>query len=204
MRRRKKRYMAITILLICIILWSIYFVKYNFLQEDLLFFEFLNFRRQSDNALDIEKEHINEIGKTTNAKAVYFQVSYQNRKWGALNLAQTIDSKTLVYEKIAPGTSGRFDMILNSNENMQYQIEFESNNEKPTNLCFFTEEDEKRYTSLEALGETLKGSILKNEEKKLSIDWEWRYETTKEQDKIDTTEAKKIREYNFIIYVQGY
>ena len=177
------------IIFMCIILGLISFIKYDFLQEDLLFFQFLNSRNQSESKINGKKD---------------VTIQYQNRKLKALNLSDTVDNKTLVYEKIAPGTSGRFDILLTSNENLNYKIEFESKSEKPTNLQFYTSEKGKSYHSLEELGEDLTGTVLKKEEKTIPVHWKWEYEISEEQDKQDTLEAKKIREYDFLIYVQGY
>lgn len=190
------------IIFMCIILGLISFIKYDFLQEDLLFFQFFNSRNPSDN---IAKEGINENTKEeTKIKVMYFTVQHKDKKLKALNLKDTVDNKTLVYEKIAPGTSGRFDILLISNEDLNYKIEFESKSEKPTNLQFYTSENGKSYHSLEELGEDLTGRVLRKEEKSIPIYWKWEYEISEEQDKQDTLEAKKIREYDFLIYVQGY
>ena len=208
MRKTKKRYIIMIIILVCIMLFLINSMKYDFLQEDLLFFQFFNSQNQSRNTSNIKQKVIEEKIETeetsTNIKKIYFHVQYKNRNLKTVNLAETVDNKTLVYEKIAPGTSGRFDILLNSNQNMNYKIAFESENEKPTNLQFYTQENNKRYTTIEELGENLTGNILKNEQKTIPVCWEWRYETNKEQNKQDTVEAKKIREYHFLIYVQGY
>ena len=208
MQKVKKRYIIIIIILVCIILFIINSIKYDFLQEDLLFFQFLNSSNESRNISKIDNEVIEEkIEKeetNINVKTIYFHVQYQNRKLKTFNLTDTVDNKTLVYEKIAPGTSGRFDILLNSNQNMNYKIVFESENEKPTNLQFYTLEDNKKYTTLEELGENLTGTILKNEQKNIPVYWEWIYEANQEQNKQDTLEAKRIREYHFLIYVQGY
>ena len=208
MQKVKKRYIIIIIILVCIILFIINSIKYDFLQEDLLFFQFLNSSNESRNISKIDNEVIEEkIEKeetNINVKTIYFHVQYQNRKLKKVNLTDTVDNKTLVYEKIAPGTSGRFDILLNSNQNMNYKIVFESENEKPTNLQFYTLEDNKKYTTLEELGENLTGTILKNEQKNIPVYWEWIYEANQEQNKQDTLEAKRIREYHFLIYVQGY
>lgn len=186
----------------CIILGVISFIKYDFLQEDLLFFQFFNSKNSSDN---IAKEGINENTKEeTKIKVMYFTVQHKDKKLKALNLKDTVDNKTLVYEKIAPGTSGRFDILLISNEDLNYKIEFESKSEKPTNLQFYTSENGKSYHSLEELGEDLTGRVLRQEEKTIPVHWKWEYEISEEQDKQDTLEAKKIREYDFLIYVQGY
>lgn len=208
MRKTKKRYIIMIIILVCIMLFLINSMKYDFLQEDLLFFQFFNSQNQSRNTSNIKQKVIEEKIETeetsTNIKKIYFHVQYKNRNLKTVNLAETVDNKTLIYEKIAPGTSGRFDILLNSNQNMNYKIAFESENEKPTNLQFYTQENNKRYTTIEELGENLTGNILKNEQKTIPVCWEWRYETNKEQNKQDTVEAKKIREYHFLIYVQGY
>lgn len=201
MQKRKKRYVIMIIILICLIFFVKNFIKYDFLQEDLLFFQFLNSKNQSKN---ISNTNAQKIKEDINIKTIYFNVQYQNTKFKALNLTEIIDRKTLVYEKIAPGTSGRFDILLKSNQNMNYQIKFESKNEKPSNLQFYTLKEGKRYETLEELGDDLTSTISKSEEKRIPVYWEWEYEKNKEQDKQDTIEAKKIREYHFLIYVHGY
>ena len=134
------------IIFMCIILGLISFIKYDFLQEDLLFFQFLNSRNQSESKINGKKDVTEEFTeKGTSIKMISFHIQYQNRKLKALNLSDTVDNKTLVYEKIAPGTSGRFDILLTSNENLNYKIEFESKSEKPTNLQCYTSEKGKSY-----------------------------------------------------------
>ena len=208
MQKRKKRYIVIIIILVCIIFLIINSMKYEFLQEDLLFFQIFNSENQSTISVNTEKdtiiEEVNKEETSIDIKNIYFNVRYQNTQLRALNLKETIDNKTLVYEKIAPGTSGRFDIVLNTNKEMNYKIVFESKNEKPSNLQFYTSQDNKKYATLEELGEKLVGRIIKKEEKVIPIYWEWVYEISEEQNKKDTLEATKIREYNFFIYVQGY
>lgn len=180
-------------------------MRYEFLQEDLLFFQFFNSKEQSESILHKEKEEIEESsGKETKIKVIYFDMKNQNKTLKALNLKDTVNNKTLVYEKIAPGTSGRFDILLTSNKDLNYKIEFESKSEKPTNLQFYTSENGKSYHTLEELGEDLTGMVLRKEEKTIPVYWKWEYEISEEQNKQDTLEAEKIREYHFLIYVQGY
>ena len=144
MKKGKKRYIMITIIFVCIILFIINFMRYEFLQEDLLFFQFFNSRNQSESKVNGKKDVVEEFTERgTSIKMISFHIQYQNRKLKALNLSDTVDNKTLVYEKIAPGTSGRFDILLTSNEDLNYKIEFESKSEKPTNLQFYTSEKEK-------------------------------------------------------------
>lgn len=208
MQKRKKRYIVIIIILVCIIFLIINSMKYEFLQEDLLFFQIFNSENQSTISVNTEKdtiiEEVNKEETSIDIKNIYFNVRYQNTQLRALNLKETIDNKTLVYEKIAPGTKGSFNIVLNTNKNMNYKIVFESKNEKPSNLQFYTLQDNKKYATLEELGEKLVGRIIKKEEKVIPIYWEWVYEITEEQNKKDTLEATEIREYNFFIYVQGY
>ena len=202
------RYIVIIIILVCIIFLIINSMKYEFLQEDLLFFQIFNSENQSTISVNTEKdtiiEEVNKEETSIDIKNIYFNVRYQNTQLRALNLKETIDNKTLVYEKIAPGTKGSFNIVLNTNKNMNYKIVFESKNEKPSNLQFYTSQDNKKYATLEELGEKLVGRIIKKEEKVIPIYWEWVYEISEEQNKKDTLEATKIREYNFFIYVQGY
>ena len=204
MQKRKKRYIIIMIILVCIIFFMINFIRYDFLQEDLLFFQFLSSRNQSKDISNVRKQVVENEETNINAKTIFFDVQYQKTTIKALNLTETLDNKTLVYEKIAPGTSGEFEIVLNANQNMNYKIAFESENEKPTNLQFYTTNEEKRYATLENLGEILTGKIIKKKKKIIPVYWEWKYETTQGQNKQDTLEAKKIREYHFLIYVQGY
>lgn len=207
MKPKKKRYVII-ILLVCIIFFIIHFTRYTFLQEDLLFFQFLNSRSQSEDISQKEKkimeENIQKTDVNTHIEKIYFDVQYKNSKIKALNLTDTVDNQTLVYEKIAPGTSGKFDIVLHSNQNMNYQIAFKSENEKPSNLQFYTLENEKKFDTLEELGKNLMGKILENEEKIIPVYWKWGYEANAQQNIQDTLDAKNMREYHFLIYVQGY
>ena len=209
MKNRKKQYMIVIIIFICLIFLIMHFTIYDFLQEDVIFFQFFNSKNQSKNISDNTneskiKEGRNQEETSINRKSIFFNEQFQHTKLKAVDLMETIDEKTLVYEKIAPGTSGRFDIILHANQNMNYQIQFESKNEKPSNLFFYSTEEEKIYYTLEELGENLTGKLLKNEEKTIPIYWKWKYETDENQDEQDTLEARKIREYHFLIYVQGY
>ena len=223
MKKRKKK-IAILLIILCIMLviWLMNSIKYDFLQDDVLFFELFSSLEQSENELDNASEMNNlsndemiKTGGTTNIekqsskaqninnRQFVFDVQYKNTKLEDINLLDTVDNKTLVYEKIAPGTSGNFDIVLKSNQQLNYKIRFESKNQKPTNLQFYTSENSQKYKTLEELGETLNGTILPNEEIVTHIYWEWCYETNGEADVQDTLDVKTIQEYNFLIYVQG-
>lgn len=208
--RRKKLCIIVFILLICIIICIFNSIRYVFLQEDLLFFQCFGSvskgEEQIHNQLDIPENRVkrNKARENLNTQQIMFEVQYRNTKLKDINLMETVHHKTLVNEKIAPGTSGAFTILLNAKENMYYEINFESKNTKPSNLQFYILQNDKRYNTLEELDDILNGEILKNEEKAIPIYWEWCYEIDKENDELDTIEAKKIREYDFLIYVKGY
>ena len=211
MRKKKKKIMIIIFLIVLfIILFFLSSIKYNFLQEDLLFFQFFYSIHKSENSNikeQVKTENSTDKNlqiKESNIMQIGFNVRYKDTQLKDVNLLETINNKTLVYEKIAPGTSGDFDIVLNSKEDINYEINFKSENSKPSNLQFYTAENNKRYATLEELDDTLKGRISENEKKIIHINWEWCYESSKQNNEQDTIEAKKIREYNFSIYVKGY
>lgn len=192
--KEKKKIIGILVLFICILICMFYSMRYIFLQEDLIFFQMFHSIIKSEKNSNNQKE----------SKEIEFLVEYNHTKFKSLNLMETVHNKTLIYEKIAPGTSGNFNIVLKSKQNMQYMVQFESKNQKPSNLQFSITEKGKKQDSLEELNEMLKGTILENQEKVMNIYWEWKYEGNREDNAQDTMEAKKIREYHFLIYVQGY
>lgn len=142
-----------------------------------------------------------------------FKVNDNAEKMKSISLKSTINNETLINNKIAPGTEGNFQIKLDatgSDVGINYNIKFENETQKPTNLKFTY--NGKTYNSLAELGEALSGVINANGEDKtktLSINWNWKYETgsTKNEissnDIIDTQEAKTIENYNFDIIVSG-
>ena len=214
--KKKKKIIIIVLIILIFLLYILNSIKYSFLQEDLIFFQLFGSSNKSEKQIEEEektdfllsssktKEKITTDNQNSHTIQVGFDVEYGDTKLKDLELSQTINTKTLVYEKIAPGTSGNFDIILRSREEINYQISFKSENVKPTNLQFYTSKNNKKYNSLEELGKELTGNLLENGEEKINVSWEWCYEINKQNNEKDTTEAKKIREYNFIIYVQGY
>ena len=105
-------------------------------------------------------------------------------------MLQTIDSKTLVHEKVAPGTKGEFYIILTSNSTLKYKIDMRAKNQKPQNLKF-------------SILENQEGIIKKGERKKIKATWEWQYETSKIQNKQDTKDGENIKKYEFEICTIG-
>ncbi len=142
-----------------------------------------------------------------------FKVNGQQQDVQTINLASTAQPDTLINNKIAPGTKGSFDIIVDgtgSDVAIDYKIEFLDESAKPQNLKFKYLDNE--YNSISELENSLSGRINANDENKsrtLKIDWEWKYETgsTEEEiiqnDKIDTQDAQNISEYTFNVIVSG-
>ena len=142
-----------------------------------------------------------------------FKVNEKEEQLQAISLNSTINNKTVSNNKIAPGTQGSFQIKLDATGaevGIDYIVRFENESNKPTNLKFKYEN--KEYKSLTELQNDLTGTINANDAEKtkiITIDWVWPYETgtTAEQilanDKIDTQNAKSIRNYTFNIIVTG-
>ena len=173
---RKK--IVILILIFIIILFILFKIlqseKFNF-QEDLIFFKIFG---------------VGKIQEEGNEKSEYeIEVIKGKSNYKEIELLQTIDIKTLVNEKVAPGTKGSFNVFLTSNSDVDYEVEIIDKNNKPKNFKF--EINEKV------------GKIEKDEVKKVEISWEWPYEINVEEDLQDTKDGENIDEFNFEICTIG-
>lgn len=142
-----------------------------------------------------------------------FKVNGQESQTQTINLASTYNNETLLNNKIAPGTKGSFDIIVDatgSDVGIDYKIDFANQTTKPQNLKFTY--DKTTVNNIEELESILTGRINANEENKkvtLKIDWEWKYETGNDEteisnnDIIDTKNAKEIQDYEFDVIVSG-
>ena len=127
-----------------------------------------------------------------------FKVNENEEKMQTISLSSTVNNFTLANKKVAPGTSGNF------------QINFENETRKPTNLKFEYMGD--IYPDLERLRNIIIGTLhadAADKTRTITIGWNWPYETgeTKEEieknNKIDTEESKKINDYTFDVVVTG-
>lgn len=175
---------SILILIFIIILISLYSItqkeNLNF-QDDLIFFKLWSLPKKS------QEESIEEINKKTQQYKIKVSNNSVNHK--TINLLNTIDTKTLVNEKIAPGTKGNFEIILTSNCTLKYQIELKDKNEKPRNFEFYIKD--------------IEGEIKEGEKKKIPVQWEWKYEINNAENKQDTKDGENIKQYNFEICIIG-
>lgn len=104
-----------------------------------------------------------------------------------ISLVDTANQVSLVEGKIAPGTSGNFDIVIDatgSEVGVDYEVRVAEENNMPTNLIYKVVVDgqtSENYTSLKELAEKeLKGNIdtLNGENTKtIKVIWEWPYET---------------------------
>lgn len=142
-----------------------------------------------------------------------FKVNGQKEQVQTIQLGSTCNNETLVNQKIAPGTSGSFNIIVDGTDSdvgINYNVKFTNESTKPTNLKFTY--DNQEYNSIAELESSLSGTIHADEEDKtrtLTIYWQWAYETGNNEseiannDKIDTQNAQDIATYTFNVIVSG-
>ncbi len=142
-----------------------------------------------------------------------FKVNGEGERVQTIHLASTYNNETLVDNKIAPGTGGQFDIIIDgtgTDVGIDYKIRFENETPKPENVVFIYQDQE--FGSLAQLQTQLSGTIEATNEDKLvtlPIKWKWPYETGRDDmeietnDRLDTQNAKDIRDYTFNVIVSG-
>ena len=142
-----------------------------------------------------------------------FKVNGKKEQVQTIQLESTYDNETLGKHKIAPGTNGSFNIMIDgtgSDVGINYNIKFTNESTKPTNLKFIY--DDQEYGSIAELESILSGTIQANDEEKakiLTIYWEWPYETGNNEneivnnDEIDTQDAQNINTYTFNVVVSA-
>lgn len=201
MKKRKRKTFLLVILIIIIVIFLFLNKKYpnNKFQDELIFFKWFSSGRGEKESTLLSKNQRNQNKEPY--PSYCFEVSYKNIDFKDIYLADTINQKTQVREKIAPGTEGTFEIVLQTNQKINYQIKFKSQNEKPQNLNFQIEGKDRKYAKLEDMEEELKGEMTNH--KRIIIHWRWQYETSKIEDIQDTKDAQKIKQYNFTICARG-
>lgn len=213
MKNKKKIILKLILILILIILFlKIFFLKGLSNVQKIDDFLFLKLFSNGESLPKITQNSENcsirsEDGKYQ--KVYNFKIDYKNMDFKSINLAETIDKKTLIYEKIAPGTSGSFNILLDSNQSLKYKIEFNSVNEKPYNLNFRALKNEEMLgeaNTLEELSEKLTGYINQNEKINITINWYWNFENKQKQEDTDiqdTKDSENIKKYQFNVHALG-
>nr|DAW54817.1 MAG TPA: hypothetical protein [Caudoviricetes sp.] len=155
----------------------------------------------------INNENKIDYNKKESEENYIFKVDLKNIDIKQIDLMKTVDKNTCLNKKIAPGTSGNFNILLETNKDSKYKIYFQSVNEKPQNLYFKAIKDGKEIAktqTLEELSEKLDGNIAKKEKIKINIQWYWNFENNKANSDIqDTEDSKKIKRYQFNLYALG-
>ncbi len=191
------KYILIILILIFIIFTFFSLKRINLIDD------FILFKLFSDSNVSLEKIQKEKLNLNNSKEyPIYeFNVSYKKTKLEGINLLDTIDNKTLVKEKVAPGTKGNFTIRIKSNEDINYEILFNSLNEKPKNLIFKYKNI--KYQKLEDLQKDLIGKIKKKETIDINISWEWEYKISSKEDIQDTKDGEKLKNYNFTIETIG-
>ncbi len=142
-----------------------------------------------------------------------FVVNDSTEQMETIKLADTYDQDTLINGRIAPGTRGSFDLVIDASDaevGVKYEVDFENETNKPSNLKFKykdrvldeIEDYEEFFTDIIDADDT-------NKTRTLTVDWEWAYETEnndntlEENDKVDTDEGLEALDYSFDIIVTG-
>lgn len=160
-------------------------------------------------------KYISEVKGTGTAEIAnwVFKVNGKEDVIQNVNLLSTYNNETLINNKVAPGTSGSFNIVVDatgSEVGVDYVIQFLNESEKPQNLIFTY--DDQQYTTIQDLEKDLSGTINANDENKtrtITIYWEWQYQTGENEneinqnDIIDTNNAKQLENYTFDICVAG-
>ena len=186
------------ILLISITIIIILNSNIKFQSDDYIFLKIFQ-KTNNENKIDYNKKESEEN--------YIFKVDLKNIDIKQIDLMKTVDKNTCLNKKIAPGTSGNFNILLDTNKDSKYKIYFQSVNEKPQNLYFKAIKDGKEIAktqTLEELSEKLDGNIVKKEKIKINIQWYWNFENNKANSDIqDTEDSKKIKRYQFNLYALG-
>lgn len=68
-----------------------------------------------------------------------FKVNEETEEFATIKLAETYDKSSLLNGKIAPGSSGSFDLIIDATDSevgVKYEVDFQNETNKPSNLKF--------------------------------------------------------------------
>lgn len=112
-----------------------------------------------------------------------------------INIFQTSENNT--YNKVAPGSKGRFTIKLINSVGKEFEIQLKDTLGKPNNLVFIIEDE--RYYSLSELENIISDKLHKDSN--VIINWEWKYEENIISDIEDTEDGQNAQKYYFEINV---
>ena len=126
-----------------------------------------------------------------------------------ISLKDTANEVSLVNGKIAPGTHGSFDIIIDatgSEVGVDYDIKVVSESNIPTNMKFSQKNNSTKYSTLKELADAeLNGNINLAEENKvktITVEWEWPFET-ENGDSADMLNGVNAGNYQFGLQIIG-
>ena len=155
------------------------------------------------NALAKYQTQVSGQGVADIAKWV-FKVNGDSSSMQTISLNKTYNATDLVNGKIAPGSKGSFDIVVNAEDSevgVDYAVSFSNETNKPTNLKFKYLNHE--ASSLQELEQYFLGTINANDQVKtrtLTVEWEWDYSIN---DDVDTAEGIANLDYSFDVTVIG-
>ncbi len=125
-----------------------------------------------------------------------------------IKLEDTVNKMSLVDGKIAPGTGGNFDIVIDgtgSEVSIDYSVEVVSEVNIPDNLRFGIDGEECTYSSLAALvDERLQNGRINYDTDQYvvhTISWQWPYES--DDDYADTLDGEAALDYSFGLKITG-
>lgn len=142
-----------------------------------------------------------------------FKVNNSKEQIQTINLSSTANNASLTNNKLAPGTTGSFNINLDATDSdvgIKYEVIFKNESSKPQNLKF--EYDNKTYNSIIELNDKITGTINANsddKQKNITINWKWEFESGSNNEEKqtnnlkDTQNAKDIARYAFDVAVIG-
>ena len=123
-------------------------------------------------------------------------------------LNPTVHASTLVNGKIAPGTTGSFNIALvntNSEVGVDFSIALDSISNKPTNLKFYS--DSTYTTELTPGTSTITGQLTAGDSTGVTVPvyWRWEYETSSiaTNDPIDTADGEAANTLTIGVTITG-
>lgn len=151
-------------------------------------------------------KYTSQIDKTAPAEVAKWNFDVENESVSfAIQLGQTVDATTLTAGKIAPGTSGSFNIPLTNGTTetgVDFTIALNTINDKPTNLKFY--KDAAHQNELVPGTGTITGQIKAEDATGVTptIYWQWPYETAG-GDSQDTTDGKAAADLTVGITITG-
>ena len=125
-----------------------------------------------------------------------------------IDLGGTVDTTTLSADRIAPGTSGSFDVVLTNGDTevgVDYSVMLTSITNQPTNLKFYS--DSSYTTELTPGTSTITGTLDAEDATGVTIPiyWQWAYETNAiaTNDPIDTADGEAANTLTIGVTITG-